>query len=148
MKILIINGPNLNTLGKRETGIYGTLSLKEINEIIINHFINSSVDIDFFQSNEEGIIISKIQEAEDVYDGIIINPGAYAHYSIAILDAIRATDIPVIEVHLSNIHSREEYRRKTVTGGGCIGIISGFDYYGYIMAVNAFIHKRGENRNV
>ena len=140
MKILIINGPNLNMLGKREKGIYGNMTLEEINQLIAKEFVGSDVIIDCFQSNEEGKLITEIQLAEDAYDGVIINPGAYSHYSIAILDAIRAIAIPVIEVHLSNIHSREEYRRKTVTGEGCLGIISGFGYYGYIMAVNALIN--------
>jgi len=137
MKILVINGPNLNMLGKREKGIYGNVSLEEINHLITKEFEGSDVKIDYFQSNEEGKIITEVQLSEEAYDGVIINPGAYSHYSIAILDAIRAIHIPVIEVHLSNIHSREEYRRKTVTGEGCLGIISGFGYYGYIMAVNA-----------
>ena len=140
MKILIINGPNLNMLGKREKGIYGNMTLEEINQLIAKEFASSDVIIDCFQSNEEGKLITEIQLAEEAYDGVIINPGAYSHYSIAILDAIRAIAIPVIEVHLSNIHNREEYRRKTVTGEGCLGIISGFGYYGYIMAVNALIN--------
>jgi len=140
MKILIINGPNLNMLGKREKGIYGNMTLEEINQLIAKEFESSNIIIGYFQSNEEGKLITEIQLAEEAYDGVIINPGAYSHYSIAILDAIRAIAIPVIEVHLSNIHSREEYRRKTVTGEGCLGIISGFGYYGYIMAVNALIN--------
>lgn len=140
MKILIINGPNLNMLGKREKGIYGNYTLEEINQLIAKEFTGTDVNIDFFQSNEEGKLITEIQLSEEAYDGVIINPGAYSHYSIAILDAIRAIAIPVVEVHLSNIHSREDYRRKTVTGEGCLGIVSGFGYYGYIMAVNALIN--------
>jgi len=152
MKILIINGPNLNMLGKREKGIYGNMTLEEINQLIAKEFTSSDVNIDYFQSNEEGKLITEIQLSEEAYDGVIINPGAYSHYSIAILDAIRSIAIPVIEVHLSNIHSREEYRRKTVTGEGCLGIVSGFGYYGYIMAVNALINTliniRGGDKHV
>jgi len=148
MKILIINGPNLNMLGRREKGIYGSLTLEEINQLIIDEFKSSNVNMDFFQSNEEGKIITELQLSEEVYDGVIINPGAYSHYSIAILDAIRSINIPVVEVHLSNIHSREEYRRKTVTGEGALGIISGFGHYGYIMAVNALMYKRGGDKHV
>lgn len=144
MKIIIINGPNLNMLGKREKNIYGEISLEQINEIILNNFRNSDVDLTFFQSNEEGKIVSKLHEANDQFDGIVINPGAYSHYSIAILDAIKSIDVKTVEVHLSNIFSREEYRRKTVTAEGCLGVISGFGYYGYIMAINSLINYRGD----
>ncbi|WP_125152247.1 type II 3-dehydroquinate dehydratase [Clostridium rectalis] len=138
-KILIINGPNLNLLGVREKEIYGSLTLNDINKILIKKFKN--VSLYFYQGNIEGEIVSKIGESIGKYDGIVINPGAYSHYSIAILDAIRSIDIPVIEIHLSNIYNREEYRRKSVTAQGCKGIISGFGYYGYIMAINALINK-------
>ncbi|WP_055667678.1 type II 3-dehydroquinate dehydratase [Desnuesiella massiliensis] len=139
MKILVINGPNLDRLGMREKNIYGSLKLNEINEIIQNYFKNKNTFIDFIQSNDEGKIISEIGNSEEKYNGIVINPGAYSHYSIGILDAIRGINIPVVEVHLSNIHSREEYRKKTITGEGCLGVISGFGHYSYIMAINALI---------
>lgn len=144
MKIIIINGPNLNMLGKREKNIYGEISLEQINEIILNNFRNSDVDLTFFQSNEEGKIVCKLHEANGQFDGIVINPGAYSHYSIAILDAIKSIEVKTVEVHLSNIFSREEYRRKTVTAEGCLGVISGFGYYGYIMAINSLINYRGD----
>lgn len=135
LNILIINGPNLNLLGIREKNIYGSTTLVEINSTIKKSFDGNLVNIDFYQSNIEGEIVSKIGNSSKEYDGIVINPAAYSHYSIAILDAIRSIDIPVVEVHISNIYKREEYRRKSVTGEGCIGVISGFGYYGYIMAV-------------
>ncbi len=141
MKILIINGPNLNRLGKREKNIYGAQTLDEVNSFILEKFKDSNVNIDFFQSNEEGVIVTKIGISEEFYDGIVINPGAYSHYSIAILDAIRSIDIPVVEVHISNILAREDYRKKTITGEGCVGIISGFGYYSYVLGVEALINK-------
>lgn len=141
MKILLINGPNLNLLGKREKNLYGNYTLDEINHKICDYFHGKDIVIDFFQSNEEGKIITKLQESEGIYDGIVLNPGAYSHYSIAILDAIRSIQVDVIEVHLTNIYSREDYRRKSITSEGCIGVISGFGYFGYIMAITAFINQ-------
>ncbi|KYH35683.1 3-dehydroquinate dehydratase [Clostridium tepidiprofundi DSM 19306] len=139
MKILIINGPNLNLLGSREKNIYGSMTLNDINTMIMERFRDSSIVFEFFQSNSEGYIVSKIQQAISNYDGIVINPGAYSHYSIAILDAIRSISIPVIEVHISNIFSREEYRKKSVTAEGCVGFICGFGCYGYVLAVEALL---------
>ncbi|WP_170063663.1 type II 3-dehydroquinate dehydratase [Clostridium liquoris] len=139
MKILVINGPNLNLLGVREKNIYGSLNLEEMNKKIQEEFKHSNVEIEFFQSNMEGEIITKIGNSIGNFSGIVINPGAYSHYSIGILDAIRSIDIPVVEVHLTNIYNREEYRRKSVTAEGCKGIISGFGYYGYIMAIHALL---------
>ncbi len=141
LKLLIINGPNLNLLGTREKDIYGNLTLEDINNIIKENTKDDDIYIDFFQSNCEGEIVTAIGESINKYSGIVINPGAYSHYSIAILDAIRGVDIPIIEVHLSNIYGREEYRRKSITAEGCIGVISGFGYYGYIMAVDALINN-------
>lgn len=140
-KVLIINGPNLNLLGIREKDIYGNLTLDDINNIIKENTKENNIYLDFFQSNYEGEIVTVIGESINKYSGIIINPGAYSHYSIAILDAIRSVSIPVIEVHLSNIYGREEYRRKSITAEGCIGVISGFGYYGYIMAIHALINN-------
>ena len=133
MNILIINGPNLNLLGKRDTAIYGSDTLSDINNYIKAHFDKDVFD--FFQSNHEGDIIDKIHEASQIYSGIIINPGAYAHYSYAIRDAIEACSIPVIEVHLSNIYEREEFRRVSVTAPACAEIITGEGKLGYIRAV-------------
>ncbi|MBU5590763.1 type II 3-dehydroquinate dehydratase [Clostridium sp. MSJ-4] len=140
MKILIVNGPNLDRLGKREVNIYGNMTLEEINNKISNHF-KGKVEIDFFQSNEEGAIINTIAKAEEHYQAIVINPAAYSHYSIAILDSIRGVDIPVIEVHLSNIYSREQYRKNSVTAEGAIGVISGFGWQSYILAIEFLISK-------
>ena len=135
MKILIINGPNLSMLGKREPNIYGDKSLDEINDLIKNTFKNHKFS--FFQSNEEGKIVNEILNCYESYDGIVINPGAYSHYSIAILDALKTINIPTVEVHISNIYKREEYRKKSVTAEGAIGIISGFGYKSYILGVMA-----------
>ncbi|GAA0125288.1 MULTISPECIES: type II 3-dehydroquinate dehydratase [Clostridium] len=141
MKILVINGPNLNLLGNRETNIYGDRTLDQINEIITKKFLDiKDLQIDFYQSNYEGDIISKLHSAVGIYDGVVINPGAYSHYSIAILDAIKAYNIITIEVHISNIYKREEYRRKSVISEGCYGVISGLGYYGYILAIESILH--------
>lgn len=126
----------MNLLGVREKNIYGSSTLEDINSTIMKNFDEDLVKINFYQSNIEGEIVSKIGDAPKEYNGIVINPAAYSHYSIAILDAIKSINIPVVEVHISNIYKREEYRRKSVTGEGCIGVISGFGYYGYIMAIN------------
>ncbi|EPY6466266.1 type II 3-dehydroquinate dehydratase [Clostridium sporogenes] len=139
--ILIINGPNLNLLGKREPDVYGNITLEDINKEIKSHFKNEDLKIDFFQSNEEGTIINKIIESEKKYNAIVINPAAYSHYSIAILDAIRSINIPVVEIHLSNIYRREEYRKKSVTAEASLGVISGFGYYGYIMAIEFILNN-------
>jgi 3-dehydroquinate dehydratase-2 len=133
LKFLIINGPNLNLLGKRDKTIYGSDSLSDINDYISGQFDSDSFD--FFQSNHEGDLIDKIQQAGNNFEGIVINPGAYAHYSFAIRDAIEACVIPVIEVHLSNIYEREEFRRVSVTAPACSGIITGEGKQGYIKAI-------------
>ncbi|WIV11298.1 type II 3-dehydroquinate dehydratase [Proteiniborus sp. MB09-C3] len=135
MKILIVNGPNINLLGIREKGIYGNTSYEMLCEKLKENAKELSLDIDIIQSNIEGEIINYIQNALRTYDGVIINPGAYTHYSIAIYDAIKAVNIPTIEVHISNIYNREEYRRKSVIAPACIGQISGFGIYGYTMAM-------------
>jgi 3-dehydroquinate dehydratase-2 len=134
VKILIINGPNLNLLGKRDTRIYGSDTLSDINDFIKKHFEKDIME--FFQSNHEGDLIDKIQQASDKFDAVVINPGAYAHYSYAIRDAIEACSIPVVEIHLSNIYEREEFRRVSVTAPACAGIISGKGKQGYILAVD------------
>ncbi|MFA5524231.1 MAG: type II 3-dehydroquinate dehydratase [Tissierellales bacterium] len=135
MKILIVNGPNINLLGIREEDIYGNSSYEKLCEKLEEKAVEHSIEIDIVQSNIEGVIIDYLQNALDNYDGIIINPGAYTHYSIAIYDAIKAVSIPAIEVHISNIYNREEFRRKSVIAPACIGQISGFGIYGYILAM-------------
>ena len=136
-KILIINGPNLNLLGSRENKIYGNLTLDDIKNKCEKHAKSKKVEIQFFQSNTEGEIIDKIHHVEDNYDGLIINPAAFTHTSIAILDSLRAISKPVIEIHLSNIYAREEYRKKSITSEGVDGLICGFGSLSYILAIEA-----------
>lgn len=138
MKILVINGPNINMLGIREKKIYGSLSYPKLIELIEEKSRKLNIQVECFQNNIEGEIINKIQSAYGEYDGIIINPAAYTHYSIAILDAIKSVSIPTIEVHLSNIHAREDFRHRSVTASACIGQISGFGSFGYLMALDYF----------
>ena len=138
-KILIINGPNLNMLGVSETDVYGKLTLEEINNTLSKKAQEAKAQLDFFQSNEEGQIVNKIQEANNKYDFIILNPGAFTHTSIAIRDAIAAVNVEVIEVHLSNIHAREEFRKESYTAPVCIGQISGFGPNSYYMALDYII---------
>jgi len=138
MKILVINGPNLNMLGIREKGIYGTRDFEDVCNYIKEEGQKRNIDITLFQSNIEGEIINIIHKAYyENYDGIIINPGAYTHYSYAIFDAIKAVNITTVEVHLSNIHAREEFRHKSVIAPACIGQICGFKEFGYVMAMEA-----------
>jgi len=138
-KYIIINGPNLNLLGKREPEIYGDKGFDEY--LLKLRANNPSIGIDYYQSNIEGEIVNKIQEVGFDYNGIIINAGAYTHTSIAIRDAISAISTPVIEVHLSNIDAREEFRRTSFIGPVCIGSISGFGLHSYALAFNAFLKK-------
>jgi 3-dehydroquinate dehydratase-2 len=133
MRFLVINGPNLNFLGRRNPAIYGSETLEQINVYIQNSFEND--EIEFFQSNHEGSIIDSIQAIMDKFDGLVINPGAYAHYSYAIHDALETCPVPVVEVHLSNIYEREEFRRISVTSPACKAVISGHGKEGYKMAI-------------
>ncbi|MDX8336249.1 type II 3-dehydroquinate dehydratase [Candidatus Cetobacterium colombiensis] len=135
MKIQIINGPNLNFLGKREPEIYGYKTLDIINNELEIYGKNYEIELEFFQSNHEGEIIDKIQEIYNKVDYLIINPGALTHYGIGIRDAILSTDIKTIEVHLSNVYSREKFRHKSVISDICIGKITGFGSEGYKMAL-------------
>lgn len=135
MKITVIQGPNLNMLGVREQGIYGSLKLDDIHAQMEQIAKQNGIEIEFFQSNFEGEIVDRIQECLGDSDGIIINPAAYTHTSIAIRDAIAAVNLPAIEVHLSNIHQREEFRHKSLTAAVCTGQIVGMGPYGYHLAV-------------
>ena len=139
MKIVVINGPNLNMLGKREPHIYGSETYEDLVNYIKSRFMDN-IELEFFQSNHEGDIIDKIQESNGKVDGIVINPGAFTHYSYAILDSIKSVSTKVVEVHISNIHQREEFRQKSVTASGCIGQISGFGFESYILGINALIN--------
>ncbi len=137
-KICVINGPNINFTGIRETGVYGSMNLETINADMMKRAEKLNLSLDFFQSNHEGEIIDKIQKCYfEKFDGIIINPGAYTHYCYAIRDAISSVQIPTIEVHMSNIHKREEFRNTSVTVPVCIGQICGFGHNSYILAIEA-----------
>ena len=136
-KIVIINGPNLNLLGKREDNIYGNNTLDEIREKCELEGKRLNIEINFYQSNNEGEIINKIHEVEKKYDGLVINPAAFTHSSIAILDSLRAINKPKIEIHLSNIYAREEYRKKSITSEGVNGLICGFGANSYILGIEA-----------
>ena len=136
MNIAIINGPNLNNLGKRDNSIYGSKSLAEIERIISDKINPLSVNLTFFQSNAEGEIIDYIQQVTEKTDAIIINPGGLTHYSISLRDCLSDFNGRIIEVHLSNIHSREEFRNKSVVSDISVGQIVGFGWHGYIYALN------------
>jgi 3-dehydroquinate dehydratase-2 len=137
MKIAVIQGPNLNMLGVRETNIYGPMTMEQIHEQLENSAKQSGVEIEFFQSNLEGEIIDRIQECMGTTDGILINPAAYSHTSIAIADALKAVALPVVEVHISNIYHREEFRQKSITATASAGVITGFGPFSYHMGLMA-----------
>lgn len=137
MKILIMNGPNLNMLGVREPEKYGRETLADINDKIKKYCDDNNISVEFYQSNIEGEIIDKIHRARGNFDGIIMNAGAFTHYSYAIRDAIPIAEMPVIEVHLTNVHSREEFRHKSVIAPVCKGQICGFGSNSYLVAVRA-----------
>lgn len=141
MRILIINGPNINLLGKREPSIYGSVSFEDYLGTLKSLY--PDVEIDYFQSNVEGLMIDRIQEAGFTSDGIILNAGAYTHTSIALQDAIRAVPAPVIEVHISNVHAREEFRHKSMISCACLGVICGFGLDSYRLAVEALLQAKG-----
>jgi len=141
MRILIINGPNFDILGKREPDIYGTMTLLDIEHQLKEKFPN--VKLEFYQSNSEGPIIDALHKALDgATDGVVINPGAFTHYSFAIRDAVAALKVPVIELHLSNVHAREEFRRESVIAPACKGVIAGFGARGYELAVEFILEQK------
>jgi 3-dehydroquinate dehydratase II len=140
MKILFLNGPNLNLLGRREPGIYGRMSLAEIEARIRHRAAKLGVEVEFRQSNMEGELVSWIQEAPGHYHVIVLNAAAYTHTSIALRDVIAAVKVPTIEVHLSNIHAREEFRHKSMIAGVCVGQISGFGPNSYDLALEASVN--------
>lgn len=142
MKIMLINGVNLNFVGIREKAVYGNKNFSSMCADIQAYAREKGIDLTLFQSNSEGEIVDCLQKAYfENYDGVIINPGAHSHYSIAIYDAIKSISLPCVEVHLSNIHSREEFRKKCVTAGACVGQICGFGELGYKMALDALAEK-------
>lgn len=140
LKIRVIHGPNLNLLGVREPGVYGSIDLETIDNSITSRAAELGVHVEVSQFNSEGEMIDAIQAVRDQGDAIVINPGAFTHYSIAVRDAIAAVGVPTVEVHLSNIHSREEFRQKSVTAPVCAGQISGFGAYSYILGLEAAKH--------
>ena len=148
MKIIVINGPNLNMLGKREPEIYGSLTLEDIESFLVSRaeVADGDVNLSFFQSNSEGDIVTAIQDARGKFDGLIINPAAYTHTSVAIRDAILSAGLPVVEVHLSNIYRREDFRRKSFVSGVSVGVVSGFgaeSYYLGLLGLVEHIRKEG-----
>ena len=139
MKILILNGPNLNLLGKREPEIYGSMPFEAYLEQLRSRFAGHKID--YFQTNHEGVLIDKLQEADNQYDGVVMNPGGYAHTSIALADCIRAIGIPVVEVHISDISKREPYRRHSYTAEACAGCIKGLGLPGYERAIEFLLAR-------
>ena len=140
MKIQIINGPNINLLGKREPSIYGARSFEDYLVELKERF--PQVEMEYYQSNVEGEIINKIHEVGFDYDGIVLNAGAYTHTSIALQDAIRAVSAPTIEVHISNVHQREEFRHRSMISCACVGVICGFGLDSYRLAIEALVERR------
>lgn len=140
MKILIIHGPNLNMLGKREPEIYGAETLGDVNSQIEALAGELGVEAGFFQSNSEGEIVGRIQEAASEYQGIVMNPGAYTHTSIAIRDAILSSGLTVVEVHISNVHKREEFRHKSFVSGVALGVVSGFGIDSYFLGLRGLVN--------
>ena len=140
MKLLIINGPNLNLLGKREPGVYGVASAESIFEELQREY--PDVDLEYFQSNIEGELIDAIQKADGLFDGVVLNAGGYTHTSVALRDAIAAVGVDVVEVHISNVLSREEFRHTSLIGGVCRGSIAGFGADSYRLAVDYFVKRK------
>lgn len=141
MKFLILNGPNLNLLGSREPGIYGSTGYEALCTMLKDKAVVMGAEADCVQSNHEGVLIDAIHGAVGNYDAIIMNPGAFTHYSYAILDALKAVNVPCIEVHISNVHQREEFRHKSVTAPACVGQICGLGTFGYVAAMTYFMEQ-------
>lgn len=143
MRVRVINGPNLNLLGQRESGIYGTESLADVEARLRALAVELGIEVDFVQSNSEGALVDAIQQCRGQRAALIINPGGYTHTSVAIHDAILAAEVPTIEVHVSNIHAREGFRATSITGAACVGIISGLGTNGYDLALRAAAEVAG-----
>lgn len=142
MKILVINGPNLNMLGIREPHIYGSQTYNDLCELITNHCYVKNVEVEFYQSNHEGDLVDKIQQAYGKFDGIVINPGAYTHTSVALLDAVKTVGIPTVEVHISDPDTREEFRKISYIRLACVKTIKGLGFKGYLDAVDFLVEGK------
>ena len=141
MRILVLNGPNLNLLGKREPDIYGNNTYGDLEEIIKAHCKSIGVDVDVFQTNHEGVLVDYIQSALGAYDGIVINPAAYTHTSVAILDAAKAVALPMVEVHISDVSKREDFRQISYIREACFKTIAGHGFSGYLEAIDSILEK-------
>jgi 3-dehydroquinate dehydratase II len=146
MKLLFLNGPNLNLLGHREPQIYGHATLADIERMVRKRAADLKVDVEFKQSNLEGELVTWIQQAKERFDAILLNAAAYTHTSVALRDAISAVGVPTIEIHLSNVHSREEFRHRSLIAPVCVGQISGFGLFSYILAVEAAVNVIGNRK--
>jgi 3-dehydroquinate dehydratase-2 len=144
MRVLYLNGPNLNLLGTRETNVYGKVTLTEIEKQVREHAAKLGAGMDFRQSNSEGDLVAWIQQAKGQYEVIVLNAAAYTHTSVALRDAILAVGLPTIEIHLSNVYAREEFRQKSLISGVCVGQITGFGPYSYILALEAAVNLNGK----
>lgn len=144
MKILVINGPNLNMLGIREPDIYGAATYNDLCELIKKHAESVGVEVEIYQSNHEGCLVDKIQEAYGIFNGIVINPAAYTHTSVALLDALKSVNIPTVEVHISDVSAREDFRRISYVRSCCVKTITGHGFGGYTEAMDYLIREAGE----
>ena len=144
MKVLVLNGPNLNLFGQRETNVYGTVTLAAIESQVRELAGQLGVDVEFYQSNHEGNLVDKIHQSQGVFDAVVFNPGAYGHYSIAIRDAVASVPVPFIEIHMSNVHAREEFRQRLVIAPVCAGQITGMGVSSYLLGLRAAVELAGK----